>query len=812
MVVQISRANSLFSTVDQEPLEEAINDIRSGRYRGLVLHARTAPTPELRKHAKASLPIMCSGLFAPTPSAGHKTNRTNDNFIEAQCIILDIDHIVDDDEAGLPEPESIRLLKAAFADEFTDSWCAPRIYAAWRSPSGTGLKILFLLDEPVRSADAYKAVAIYVADKFHNEFGLRPDDACKDAARATYLSFDDRLYLNENAKPIEYSLMKDELACESDISEAVSVELVDGSQIEIFLSIAEKIRVFHYKTFRDLCSAVSRLGRETLTMFYERLYASCAADLSENTRRALARKEQYINSFMQPHNRVPLQYVIDYAAKQGYDFTRHAQKSRSSEPMFNITEQKKAAIAWMNERFALFGEGAGVLVMPRRRYSAIEMLREKTVIATDECVPKVRKRDEVRAFLENRVLRVLKANGKWERIPYFELWKAAPNRRDITTLICDPRLPSGPVKDRGVFNIWTGWNINPARLDRVLKYEKASGELVCRPILDFIGDILANGYDEAYEFILNWCAELIQNAGAYNKAAASLVLVSEEEGTGKGTFDEFLRDIIGPIHSAMVQDADLVVGHFNDIVEGKLLITLDEAVYSRDKKAWSKLKNLTGGAYITIHKKFMAPYQIANIARVLILSNNRHVVDIGQYNRRYYVSEVSGRVRNNISYFAALRECWTNGGKESFHNLISTRPYDREMLLVTNKTITPIMKENIIGSMDAFDQWLSRLIRFRTVTAGETIVRLNATEETEIPYPILYQDFVDFCRTISDSYSRSEGQFRVRVERCRAFKNIGIKNSGAGYQLVIAVLPTNDLIDMFPVHSYGAEKVGEVPF
>jgi hypothetical protein len=26
------------------------------------------------------------------------------------------------------------------------------------------------------------------------------------------------------------------------------------------------------------------------------------------------------------------------------------------------------------------------------------------------------------------------------------------------------------------------------------------------------------------------------------------------------------------------------------------------------------------------------------------------------------------------------------------------------------------------------------------------------------------------------------------------------------------VLPTNDLIDMFPVHSYGAETVGEVPF
>jgi hypothetical protein len=55
------------------------------------------------------------------------------------------------------------------------------------------------------------------------------------------------------------------------------------------------------------------------------------------------------------------------------------------------------------------------------------------------------------------------------------------------------------------------------------------------------------------------------------------------------------------------------------------------------------------------------------------------------------------------------------------------------------------MKENIIGSMDAFDQWLSRLIRFRTVTAGETIVRLNATEETEIPYPILYKTSLTFA-------------------------------------------------------------------
>lgn len=809
-VISISHGNSVRGSVRPHDLSDILDGIASGRWKSLVKLARQRYVPgqkESAELAKGSLPIICTGRFADRPTPGHKTNRTNDNFIGAQALIVDIDHLCPEDEASLPtDPDAIAELKGDLADEHNGKWISARVHAAWRSPSGDGLKLLFIIDQEVLGADAFKALALHVIHKIYEEYGgTRADLSCTDAARATFVSFDPLMYRNDNAIPIEYSELKDELSKEDDIDESVSIALRDNSQAEIFIAIARKIRVIHYKTFRDLCSAVSRLGQPVLEAFYDTLFGACSAELSEQTRAALSARDKYVASFMQEHERVPLQFVIDYAVRQGYDMTAHKNKTLGGDPLFDITAQVKAAIDWMNERFATFGEGSGVIVLPRRQFRAVERLAGAS-FNSDSMIHKIRRVADIRFFMQNKVIRYLNGAGKAMKIPYFDSWLSSVRRRDVGGIVCDPRQAPGMTREKGTYNEWQGFNISGSRLERAMKLEEERGTLLCQPILDFVHHVLADECKPTGDYILNWVAEMIQNAGAINKPGVCLVLVSEAQGTGKGTFDEFLRDLIGPIHSVMLQDSGLITGQFNQILQGKLLVTLDEAIYSRDKRAWQTMKSLLAGADMTIHPKFMTPYQVPNIARFMVLSNSRHVVDAELDDRRYYIVEVSKRAKENIPYFTELRKCWTNGGKESFYNYLLGRKFDRESFLLSRTKLTSIMKANRLGSMDAFNQWVSRTIHWARITKKDgTLQSLSADKLTQVDYAVLFNDYIEFCRSIGANYEKSETAFRQQLFHSGfALDNIMTVWADGGYRSFVNIPSLKELHEKFPLHSDGA--------
>ena len=160
-------------------ITDIIRDIESQRHRGLVERIREAYATGGKDAAnplKKSLPGVCwSGTFT------HRSNAALEKHSGLIC--ADLDDLGD----GL---EDIR--EQVIRDPFT--------FAAFVSPTGSGLKIVFRCDPSRLHIESFHAAARYCLETF----GVEIDGACKEVARLCFLSWDPDVYFNSEAPVIPY--------------------------------------------------------------------------------------------------------------------------------------------------------------------------------------------------------------------------------------------------------------------------------------------------------------------------------------------------------------------------------------------------------------------------------------------------------------------------------------------------------------------------------------------------------------------------------------------------------------------------------
>ena len=145
---------------------------------------------------KKTLPaVTFSGVFS---------KRNNASITEPSgLIVLDFDHTDEQTES---------LMEAMKSDEY--------VIAAFRSPSGYGVKVLLYADA-IRNDDDHKVFFSAAENYILQKYGLKIDKACKDIARLTFLSYDPDIYVSK--KPKEFEILKwlprDEPSKESNDSE-----------------------------------------------------------------------------------------------------------------------------------------------------------------------------------------------------------------------------------------------------------------------------------------------------------------------------------------------------------------------------------------------------------------------------------------------------------------------------------------------------------------------------------------------------------------------------------------------------------------
>lgn len=176
-VVSVVRA-AHETTTFEESFRSILSDISGGRWQREVDIVRTAYAvggKDAADKPKRALPgILFSGTFSKRSASAL--------LAHSGLICADLDHLAD---------------LEAYRDHIIAD---PHVLACFRSPTGTGLKVVFRCDPEKPHIESFNAVEHYVL----SAFGLEVDQACKDVSRLCFVSYDPEAFVAEDAKQLPY--------------------------------------------------------------------------------------------------------------------------------------------------------------------------------------------------------------------------------------------------------------------------------------------------------------------------------------------------------------------------------------------------------------------------------------------------------------------------------------------------------------------------------------------------------------------------------------------------------------------------------
>lgn len=185
--------------------------------------------------------------------------------------------------------------------------------------------------------------------------------------------------------------------------------------------------------------------------------------------------------------------------------------------------------------------------------------------------------------------------------------------------------------------------------------------------LDFVKDVIANENDEVYEYILNWCAFMFQNPG---KKTLVSIMLKGLQGSGKNSFTNILCDLLKEYATKNITDINEIAGTFNSVIEGKMLLVVNEAKNIVDDKSSNSnpLKSVISDNDFRLNEKYIPSRDAENVANVIIITNNARPIKVENSDRRYLITYCNGKYLKNKHYFDSF---YDKVDKEFFDNLLT---------------------------------------------------------------------------------------------------------------------------------------------
>lgn len=256
------------------------------------------------------------------------------------------------------------------------------------------------------------------------------------------------------------------------------------------------------------------------------------------------------------------------------------------------------------------------------------------------------------------------------------LWLCHGERRSYDDVVFYP----GKLENSNIFNLWRGF-----------AYEPKEGN--CDLFLDHIRANICNGNEKHYNWLIDWMADAIQKP--HRKNWTAVLLESKEEGTGKGFFAASFGKLFGR-HYAAYNKPKQLLGQFNSHLEDKLIVFLDEGSLI-EKNAYDYAKSLITEPTLNIEPKGRSMREVKSYHRIIMASNDRHILRSSVYDRRWMVLRVAPNSVNNLSYFKAIEEQLNNGGYNALMKMLVERKYKEETVktIVRTDALTYQKEQNL---------------------------------------------------------------------------------------------------------------------
>lgn len=189
-------------------------------------------------------------------------------------------------------------------------------------------------------------------------------------------------------------------------------------------------------------------------------------------------------------------------------------------------------------------------------------------------------------------------------------------------------------------------------------------------ILDYIMLIWANNDSVVYDYILDWLANMVR--GNKNK---SCIYGKGDEGVGKSTLPDFIRDYVIGKNLWCKGKADHLKGQHNMQLLGKLFVTFEELQFFSDKE-WraidSELKDMITDTMMSFTDKYEKRFQTETFCNYMVLTNFNSIK--GANGRRYLVCDVNPCKMNDFEYFDNIRKnCFNDEIGYAFFSFLCSR-------------------------------------------------------------------------------------------------------------------------------------------
>jgi hypothetical protein len=250
-------------------------------------------------------------------------------------------------------------------------------------------------------------------------------------------------------------------------------------------------------------------------------------------------------------------------------------------------------------------------------------------------------------------------------------WLAHPARRNYRRIVCAPPPLPCHAED---FNTWQGFTVEP---DPAPEPHQR-----CKRFLHHLHQVICDGVDEYFSYLLDVCALTVQRPGVPSEVA---IVMRGPSGVGKGTFASNFGKLFGP-HFLPVSKPGQVTGRFNDHLSGCVVLFADEAVWGGNKQDVGTLRAMVTEREIAIEAKFARVVKQPNLVHLIMSTNEDWVWPVAMRERRGFILDVGEHEFMTPAYFTAIHEEWAAGGAAAFLALCQQREIYGDRLAPIPKT------------------------------------------------------------------------------------------------------------------------------
>lgn len=297
-----------------------------------------------------------------------------------------------------------------------------------------------------------------------------------------------------------------------------------------------------------------------------------------------------------------------------------------------------------------------------------------------------------------------------------------------------PHLKSQKVNMYGKMNLFAGFPMDIYEAVEQKDFTKSN-------IYNHIREVLCGGRGAEFENLLDWMADMLQNA---KTPVANAQVFYGVQGCGKDTFGLFIDKLIGSDLCGNFNSEDRFFSAFNSDKANKLFIRLNEvSTNGLTKNAKSDtLKGIIDSRTIQIEPKGIDPYKIKHCSRYTFFTNNEDAMRIEDNDRRYTLHKCASHKANDKEYFKAIyAELDDRDMIKSAFDFFATREYDWDT--IRNGFNTEYKDEQKLQNISNSLKFIQESFRGNVEFASQDLIELkdkkNKDPETKADKPIIKQ-------------------------------------------------------------------------